>query len=423
MRGFLPLILAGIWGLVGLSSFPTELFDYVRTCRGQALWDVVRRPEPQGQSWEIRLQSQVWHDTVWTHRLLVVEPSDLVVNDVVLLYVSADPYPGEELLALAVARLSGLRVAILNSVPNQPILGLREDALIAYTFERYLTEGSPDWPLLFPMVQSAVAAMDALSSLAPQLWEGQVRGFILAGASKRGWTAYLAAAVDPRVLGIIPIVFDFLNIPAQLARQEELLGGPSPMLQDYTARNLTALANPAPETMRLVWLVDPYTYRYAYTMPKLVVVGANDPYWVTDATSLYWSGLPEPKLLYVVPNVGHNVIFGGKVLTTVAAFARAVALGHPLPRVQSSVRYQEDWVELVIQTNQRVLSARVWLAEAPTPDLDRARWRAQELPGDGQRFVAVLKKGSGYCGFFTELTLELEGLEVSFSTPIRTLGP
>ncbi|MGQ9700143.1 MAG: PhoPQ-activated protein PqaA family protein [Candidatus Bipolaricaulaceae bacterium] len=212
-------------------------------------------------------------------------------------------------------------MAILNSVPNQPLFGLREDALIAHTFERYLAEGGSDWPLLFPMVQSAVA---------PKLWGAELRGFILAGASKRGWTTYLTAAVTPRVLGIIPIVFDFLNFPAQLARQEELSGGPSPKLGDYTIRGLTASASP--QAAKLAFLVDPYTYRLAYTMPKLVVVSTNDPYWGPDATSLHWPGLPEPKLLYVVPNAGHNVILGEGLLPTLASFAQLLARGLEPPR-------------------------------------------------------------------------------------------
>ena len=420
------LFLCAVFGILGPFAFaqcPTELFDYVRTCRGQIAWEVVRKPEDGGRLWEVRLRSQIWRNIPWTHRLLLVEPAERAVGDVVLLYLSGDPYPGEELLGLAVARLAGLRVAILNSVPNQPLFGLREDELLAYTFERYLAEGDWDWPILFPMVGSAVAAMDALSALAPELWGTELRGFILAGASKRGWTAYLAAAVDPRVLGLVPIVFDFLNFPAQLARQEELLGGPSPMLRPYTARGLTALADPSPQAARLAWLLDPYSYRYAYTMPKLVVVGTNDPYWVTDATSLYWSGLPEPKLLYEVPNAGHNVVFGEGLLHSIAAFARLVAQGEALPRVQSTLRFHGDSVELVCRTDRPPQAARLWLAEFHSPDLDRARWQAQELSEVGPEISVRVRRSAGYLGFFVELVFQEEGLELRCSTPIRVLGP
>lgn len=380
------------------------------------------QPVTGGSTREIRLHSQIWRGISWTHRLLLIEPENLGVNDVVLLYVTGNPSFGEDFLGLALARMAGLRLAILNSVPNQPLFGLREDALIAYTFERYLAEGSPEWPLLYPMTQSVIAAMDALSALAPKLWGASLRGFIVAGASKRGWTTYLAAAADPkRILGIIPIVYDFLNIPLQLARQEELLGGPSLKLLDYTLRGLTTLGSPA--AMRLAWLVDPFTYRHAYTMPKLVIVGSNDPYWATDATSLYWPALPDPKILFVVPNTGHNVLFGDRIFSVVAAFVRAVAKEKTLPQVQSYLRFRPDRVELEVTANQKAVAAKIWLAESAIPDLDRARWREEELLGDGLRFQAKLKRSTPYLGVFAELTFQIEGLLFVASTPIRIIGP
>ncbi len=149
---------------------------------------------------------------------------------------------------------------------------------------------------------------------------------------------------------------------------------------------------------------DPY-----YTMPKLVVIGSNDSYWATDATPLYWPGLPEPKLLYVVPNGGHNVVFGDKVLTTIAAFAPAVALKLCFPRVQSFVRYREG-VELTVHADRTAVGARLWSATALSPDLDRARWRAQELLGNGQHFQLHLEKGANYLGFFAGLVFDGDGL-------------
>ena len=105
-------------------------------------------------------------------------------------------------------------------VPNQPLVFEQdgqqrvEDDLIAYTWMKLMKTGDPTWTARMPMVKSAVRAMDAIQAVMASDAGGrlQVDGFVVAGGSKRGWTTWLTGAVDKRVVAIVPIVIDILNV-------------------------------------------------------------------------------------------------------------------------------------------------------------------------------------------------------------------
>jgi len=115
--------------------------------------------------------------------------------------------------------------AVLFDVPNQPLFGgLSEDALIAYTFSEFVKTQDDELPLLLPMTKSAIKAMDTVQEFSKKELDINLDGFVITGASKRGWTTWLTGACDKRVKGIAPMVYDNLNISAQLKHQRELLG-------------------------------------------------------------------------------------------------------------------------------------------------------------------------------------------------------
>jgi PhoPQ-activated pathogenicity-related protein len=123
-----------------------------------------------------------------------------------------EPTDAVRILA-AVANASGLPAAVVRQVPFQPMFGdLHEDGLIAHTFVEYTKTGDPTWPLLLPMVKSAVEAMNAATAQAQEHWGVEIDEFVVTGASKRGWTTWLSAAVDERVKGIVPMVIDMLSL-------------------------------------------------------------------------------------------------------------------------------------------------------------------------------------------------------------------
>jgi PhoPQ-activated pathogenicity-related protein len=90
-------------------------------------------------------------------------------------------------------------------VPNQTLVfdgdgqERKEDDLIAFTWARYLKTGDERWPARLPMTKAAVRAMDAATAVLASADGGsaKVDQFVVAGGSKRGWTAWTTAIGNP----------------------------------------------------------------------------------------------------------------------------------------------------------------------------------------------------------------------------------
>ena len=144
----------------------------------------------------LALTSQTWMKAKWEHELVVYRPAGTKPGTTVFLWnTGGTPKPLDALVAGDLVRRTGIPVAFLYGIPSQPLFGgKKEDALIAETFVQFLDTQDADWPLLFPMVKSVVRAMDAIQAFAKQEWKADVKDFVVSGASKRGWTAWLTAA-------------------------------------------------------------------------------------------------------------------------------------------------------------------------------------------------------------------------------------
>ena len=154
---------------------------------------------------------------------------------------------------------------------------------------------------------------------------------------------------DKRVAGIAPIVIDTLNFRPQMKHQKETWGRTASRSPTTRSKGLVDVMEKQPEIPLWRW-VDPYTYRSQLTLPKLLINGTNDRYWVIDAMNLYWDDLVGEKHVLYVPNAGHG-LDGGKenALTTLAVFAQHVAMQKPLPDLTWKHDDDGDQMRLVVQ--------------------------------------------------------------------------
>jgi PhoPQ-activated pathogenicity-related protein len=344
------------------------------------------------------LTSQEWRGVLWQHEMCVYRPQratggagPMVLwidggNKKEMRRARASGGPSSRLAALAaVAELSGLPAAVVRQVPFQPIEGRTEDDLIAHSFEKFMQSGDPTWPLLVPMVKAAAAAMTASAGIAADELEYQGDGFVVTGASKRGWTTWLSAAADRRVRGIVPMVIDMLDMPRHMALQMASFGAPSRSIVDYTKRGIQDLLD-TPRGRELVALVDPFSYLQRLTQPKLVLLGTNDPYWPLEAANLYLPRLAGPRWVSYLPNATHGLP-PEQVVPTVAAMGRHASGDDTLPDFDWSFSRAAAASEVVVKTDRPPTRAWLWTADSATRDFRPATWEQRPLAvaggGDG----------------------------------------
>jgi PhoPQ-activated pathogenicity-related protein len=400
-----------------------DLDEYVKKPDPAFAWSQTNSTDtPAGVITSIKLTSQVWQGITWSHDLRVYEPREVVHRDAMLLFItggdsSRTASEADHKQAFGLARVCGARVAVLPQVPNQPLLdGKTEDELIAETFVRYLQTKDENWPLLFPMVKSAVKAMDAL-----QAWSREngkpVARFVATGGSKRGWTTWLTGAVDDRVIAIAPMVIVMLNLGPQGPNQLKVWGQYSEQIHDYVERGL--METVATPTGTNLWkMVDPFTYRDRLTKPKMLINGANDRYWTLDALDLYWNDLQGPKYLIELPNAGHDLKVNRDWATSgLGAFFHHVVLNRPMPQLTWNFAEGAGGdFHVTIRSSPAPQAARIWTARSQNRDFRESKWEDAPLkPGETMAYHGQTKT-PGRLAVFGEVEYQVSGIPFHLTT-------
>ncbi len=430
------------WDFLATSDDPSRaLKAYVELDDPAYRWEVRRTGEVAGAPFtELLLTSQCWRGISWRHQLFVIWPGSMPEDaGHAFLHIDggrwderladldhAPDLPRQAPLFAVIAELLATPLAIVRQVPFQPLFdGLTEDRLVSYTFREFLRTGEMDWPLLLPMVKSAVRAMDAVTEVARDQEGLELRGFTVSGGSKRGWTTWLTAAIDPRVQAVVPMAIDVLEMEAHLEYQIAVWGEYSEQIRDYIDRGIHEELD-TERGQALVTMVDPIRYRDHFTMPKLMVIGTNDPYWPLDALNLYWDQLPEPRWVLYLPNTGHSADDYPRLLGGLAVLHRNVVEGDPpLPKLRWQFEEGRDALALTVGSDLKPDRIRAWTARSPTRDFREAEWtsHACEALDDDAWLCHLLRPGEGYAALFAELVYPgVFVVPLHLSTQVRVVG-
>lgn len=369
------------------------------------------------KAYSLLLTSQQWHEYIWTHQLTILVPAENKYDGALLFITGGSNSKGlpnwngkddkfNHALAALAEKNKGV-VAVLRQTPNQPLVGdLTEDALISYTLHKYKEDGDHSWPLLFPMVKSAVRAMDAVQEFCADKLHHKVNRFVVSGASKRGWTTWLTGASDARVAAIAPMVIDILNMPVNLDYQVKMWNDYSIQIQDYVNLGIPQTAR-TEKGAAITTMVDPYSYRKKLTMPKMIFMGTNDEYWTVDAIKHYIDSIPGQNFIHYVPNVGHSLGDKQQALAGLSAFFGHTLAGTPYPALDWNLTQGRKGITLKVNASADILvDAILWSTDSKDTDFRDEKWSGRSVARKRQSGVVTAEQPypeNGYRAFYLDL--------------------
>jgi PhoPQ-activated pathogenicity-related protein len=313
----------------------TPLDDYVNAPDPNYGYELIKTYEMTGYTlYILNFTSQKWLDEtvsdrpIWWHYLCVTVPDKITKPDAGLLLIDGGsntdgmPTPTDNFVELTstFAATTGAIAADLQQIPNAPIIFKKdpskkkrdEDAIIAWTWKAFLENTSdPNILLRLPMTKASVRAMDAVTEFTAKLGVANIKKFMVAGASKRGWTTWTTAAVDTnRVFAAIPIVMDLLNMNENLRHHRKSLGGWTFAFGDYYTLNITSKMD-TPEMFAMQRIIDPYYYLDRFTNTKFALVNsAGDEFFIPDDSDYFWTNFRTATngsaMVRRLPNAEHS---------------------------------------------------------------------------------------------------------------------
>lgn len=409
-------------------------------------WKVVGQVSGPGYHGAVlELTSQTWltakavDKPVWKHWLTVVVP-DKVSHDKAFLFITGgkndDPAPTtatDRFAQMAVETNSV--VAELDDVPNQPLRFAEdpkprvEDEIIAYQQAKFAKDRNPLDLVRLPMVKSGTQAMTAVQQYLASEAGGKLKidGFVVSGGSKRAWVTWLVGAIDKRVVAIIPIVINVLDVDATAKHHWEAMGYFSPALKDYVDNHLIPDMIGKPGLSEVNRIEDPLNYRDrpSMKMPKYIINAVGDEYFPPDNTKFSYHLLPQTKRLRMIPNSKHSTA-GTDINESMTAFYDAVLNHRAIPDYAWTVR--KDGA-IVVRSPTRPSEVNLWQGTNPKARDFRVDTIGKAFTStpltrskDGTWVGKVAKPPAGWTAYFVEMVYPSGGrYPLKFTTEVSVI--
>ena len=398
-----------------------------------------------GEGWtehRVKMVSGTWltkqevNHPEWWHWVTIVVPNEITETEALMVIGGGStedekPQAANELLVQAAVGTKSI-IAEISNIPFQPLNYVNdekddrfEDDLIAYGWRQYLEGGAKDedveWLAHIPMTRAVVRAMDVVQEISMDLSK-PVDSFVVAGASKRGWATWTTAIVDERVIAIIPVVMDMLNVESSFNHHWRCYGAWSPAINDYINEGIMDWTG-SKEYARLLELVEPYSFIDQLTLPKFLINATGDEFFITDSWQFYWDDLVGDKYIQYVPNANHG-LNGTYNLGSLVAFYNAVITESAIPKVDWSVSADSIYLEVLSDVDYKVTKWETVNENARdfrVPVIGRV-WKDSELSktSNNQYAIHFPAPEKGYKAGMLEIMFD-SGTEVPFTFTTGTV--
>jgi len=436
--GYFILILAGCD-----SRHNNHMEEYVRTADPAFRYNIEETFTGEGWTeYRVKMVSGTWltkqevNHPEWWHWVTIVVPDEVTETEALMVIGGGstkdkEPQPANELLVQAAVGTKSI-IAEISNIPFQPLNYVNdekddrfEDDLIAYGWRQYLEGGAKDedvrWLARLPMTRAVVRAMDVVQEISTDLSK-PVDSFVVAGASKRGWATWTTAIVDERVIAIIPVVIDMLNVESSFNHHWRCYGAWSPAINDYINEGVMNWTG-SKEYARLMELVEPYSFIDQLTLPKFLINATGDEFFITDSWQFYWDDLVGDKYIQYVPNANHG-LNGTYNMSSLVAFYNAVITESAIPKVDWSVSADSIYLEVLSDVDYKVTK---WEAvnenarDFRVPVIGKV-WKDLELSKtpDNQYAIHFSAPENGYKAGLLEIVFD-SGTEVPFTFTTGTV--
>jgi|GEM_PF-2776481 len=348
-------------------------------------------------------ESTEWKGSLWTHRLIYLEPKPLRSRLTLIITGGFGNDPNETFgYILESSSISGIPVAIITRVPNV------DDSLFYSSNLEAIEMGDPKRSLLYPMAQAYIKAMSLVERVASR----SPSGFVISGGSKRGWAAWIAARHDPRVVALVPRSFNIADLTLIEGAQLDAYGKLSSISSWITNSENSA---DFLEEYNLVSWIDEVKEK-----PVLVVMGTNDDIFPPGLESTYEDFLESFHIVYI-PNATHSGVHGlSETWSIVFSFVKLVEDGKEWPEVEINVSSMGN--SLMVEANfSRTPESYKLIYGKPSrvgktySDYTRTKWKSLDI--DTSRYIL---ESEGPIGIFVLAEYKYGKMKFTSSSRIVT---